>query len=102
VLAGGGLASILAGAGIGAATGGLIGALVGLGVPEEDARHFEEGFRAGGTLVTVDAGARTPQAVAILARHEVDLGPSGRTRFGDRRVKLDPAYAGPERRLVGV
>ena len=23
-------------------------------------------------------------------------------RFGDRRVKLDPAYAGPERRLVGV
>jgi hypothetical protein len=40
--------------------------------------------------------------VAILARHEVDLGPSGRTRFGDRRVKLDPAYAGPERRPVGV
>jgi hypothetical protein len=102
VLAGGVLASTLAGAGIGAATGGLLGALVGLGVPEEDAKHFDQGFRAGGTLVTVDAGPRTPEAVAILARHEVDLGPSGHARYGDRRVRLDPAYAGPERRLVGV
>ena len=102
VLAGGVLASTLAGVGIGAATGGLLGALIGLGVPEEDARHFDEGFRAGGTLVTVDAGSRTPEAVAILGRHEVNLGPSGHVRYGDRRVRLDPAYAGPERRLVGV
>ena len=102
VLAGGVLATTLAGAGIGAATGGLIGALIGLGVPEEDAAHFDRGLREGGTLVTVDAGARTPEALAILARHEVDLGPGGRARYGDRRVGLDPAYAGPERRLVGV
>jgi len=102
VLAGGVLGSTLAGAGIGAATGGLVGALIGLGVPEADARHFDQGFREGGTLVTVDAGARTPEAVAIMARHEVDLGPSGPARAGDRRVKLDPAYTGPERRLVGV
>ena len=102
VLAGGVLASTLAGVGIGAATGGLLGALVGLGVPEEDARHFDEAFRKGGILVTVDAGARTSEALAILARHEVDLGPGGRARYGDRRVRLDPAYAGPERRLVGV
>jgi hypothetical protein len=102
VLAGGVLASTLAGVGIGAATGGLLGALVGLGIPEEDARHFDRGFRQGGTLVTVDAGTRTPEALAILARHEVDLGPSGFARYGDRRVRMDPAYAGPERRLVGV
>ncbi len=102
VLAGGVLASTLAGAGIGAATGGLLGALVGLGVPEDDARHFDQRFREGGTLVTVDAGARTPEAIALLGRHEVDLGPSGALRYGDRRVALDPAYAGPERRLVGV
>jgi hypothetical protein len=102
VLAGGVLASTLAGVGIGAATGGLLGALMGLGVPEADAKHFDQGFREGGTLVTVDAGARTPEALAILARHEVDLGPSGYSRYGDRRVRLDPAYAGPERRLVGV
>lgn len=102
VVAGGVLASTLAGLGIGAATGGILGALSGLGVPEEDARHFDRGFREGGTLVTVAAGARTPEALAILARHEVDLGPGGAVRYGDRRVGLDPAYAGPERRLVGV
>jgi hypothetical protein len=102
VLAGGVLASTLAGAGIGAATGGLLGALIGLGVPEEDARHFDRAFREGGTLVTVDAGARTPEALAILARHEVDLGPGGHARYGERRMGLDPAYTGPERRLVGA
>jgi hypothetical protein len=102
VLAGGVLGTTLAGVGIGAATGGLLGALIGLGVPEEDAKHFDRGFREGGILVTVDAGARTPEALGILARHEVDLGPSGAARYGDRRVRLDPAYAGPERRLVGV
>lgn len=102
VLAGGVLTSTLAGFGIGAATGGLLGALIGLGVPEEDARHFDQRFRDGGTLVTVDAGVRTREAVAILARHEVDLGPSGYARYGDRRVGSDPTYAGPERRLVGV
>ena len=88
VLAGGVLASTLAGVGIGAATGGLLGALMGLGVPEEDAKHFDRGFREGGTLVTVDAGARTPEALAILSRHEVDLGPSGYTRYGERRIGL--------------
>lgn len=125
VLVGGVLASMVAGAGIGAATGGLLGALVALGVPEEDARHFDGGLRSGGTLVTVDAGARTPEALAILQRHEVDFGPSGALRFDgldwsardnstpaaaapsayageERRVFLDPGYLGPERRLVGA
>jgi len=125
VVVGGLLASTLAGAGIGAATGGLLGVLVALGVPEEDARHFDGGLRSGGTLVTVDAGARTPEALAILQRHEVDFGPSGALRFDgldwsardnstpaaaapkayageERRVFLDPMYSGPERRAVGV
>jgi hypothetical protein len=125
VVVGGVLASTLAGAGIGAATGGLLGALVALGVPEEDARHFDAGLRSGGTLVTVDAGARTPEALAILQRHEVDFGPMGARRFDgldwsardnstpaaaapsayageERRVFFDPGYSGPERRLIGA
>jgi hypothetical protein len=125
VVVGGLLASTLTGAGIGAATGGLLGVLVALGVPEEDARHFDGGLRSGGTLVTVDAGARTPEALAILQRHEVDFGPSGALRFDgldwsardnstpaaaapsayageERRVFRDPTYSGPERREVGV
>lgn len=121
IVVGGVLASTLTGVGIGAATGGIIGALVALGVPEVDARHFDEGLRSGRTLVTVDAGARTAEALMILDRHGMDFGPSGASRYesdvktGDevaservryrgkeRRTTQDPKYAGPERRLVGV
>ena len=82
VVVAGVLASTLTGAGVGAATGGLIGALIGLGVPEQDAQHFDRGLRSGGVLVTVEAGARTGEALAIFDRHETDLGPSGRARYG--------------------
>lgn len=113
IVVGGVLESVLVGAGAGAATGGIIGALVGLGVPEEDARHFDAGFREGGTLVTVDAGTRVNDAERILGSRNADLGPTwGRastlagstsaTRTTERRRFQDPAYAGPERRLVGV
>jgi uncharacterized protein (TIGR02271 family) len=78
IIAGGTLASTLAGAGIGAATGGLIGALAGMGVPEEDARHFDQGFQAGGTLVTVDAGSRAAEARDCLYESGADLGALGR------------------------
>jgi hypothetical protein len=100
IVLGGVLTSTLTGAGIGAATGGLIGGLVGMGVPEEDARYFDEGLRAGGTLVTVNAGPRTKEALAILERHRPDFGP--RRPAVERRVRADPAYAGPERRLAGA
>jgi hypothetical protein len=109
VVVGGVLASTLMGMGIGAATGGLIGALVGMGVPEEEAKYFDAGFREGGTLVTVNAGDATPEAVAILQRHGADLGPSQKKQFDrsgyageERRQRQDVSYSGPERRLVGV
>jgi hypothetical protein len=97
VLVGGVLASLL-GAGVGAATGGLIGALIDFGVHQTDAQHFEAGLRAGGALVTVNAGSRTPEALTILQRHEADLGPRG----GERRIGRDEGYTGPERRLASV
>jgi uncharacterized protein (TIGR02271 family) len=78
IIAGGTLASTLAGAGIGAAAGGLIGALAGMGVPEEDARHFDKGFQAGGTLVTVNAGSRAAEARECLYESGADLGSMGR------------------------
>jgi uncharacterized protein (TIGR02271 family) len=78
IIAGGTLASTLAGAGIGAAAGGLLGALVGMGIPEEDAKHFDEGFQAGGTLVTVDAGRRAEEARSCLYESGADLGSMGR------------------------
>jgi hypothetical protein len=66
----------VAGAGIGAAAGGVLGALAGLGMPESEARYFETGFRAGGVLVTVEAGARVLEAMAILDRSGADTGPA--------------------------
>lgn len=100
IVIGGVLASALTGAGVGAAAGGLVGALVSLGIPEADARHFDEGVRSGAVLVTVRAGRRTEAALALLRRHDVDPGPSARRGPDDRRRAADPAYRGPERRLV--
>ena len=131
IIAGGTLASTLAGAGIGAAAGGLLGALVGMGIPEEDAKHFDEGFRAGGTLVTVNAGNRADEARICLFESGADLGPtrarmstgadpadrmagersvvessysegSEPWRGNERRYRHDSSYSGPERRVAQV
>lgn len=69
VIAGGALAAILASTGVGAAIGGIAGALIGLGVPEEEASYYESEFKAGRTLVTVKAENRYNEALAILRRH---------------------------------
>jgi uncharacterized protein (TIGR02271 family) len=69
VIAGGLLASVLASAAGGAAAAGIIGALIGLGIPEEDARYYEEEFKAGRTLVTVKANGRYDEALAVIRRH---------------------------------
>jgi hypothetical protein len=106
IVVGGVLASTLAGAGIGAATGGIIGALVGMGVPEADAQHFDAGLRSGRTLVAVSAGNRTDEALAILDRHGMDFGPSGRARYTPRETAAvsDAAEAGTpgDPRLAGL
>src|SRR5262245_2840887 len=60
------------GAGIGAAAGGLVGVLVGMGIPEEEARHFERGFGAQEALVTVKAGVRVAEALAIMEMNNAD------------------------------
>jgi len=67
-------ATAVAGAGIGAAAGGIVGGLVGLGIPETEAKYFDEGFRKGHVLVTVNAGTRVNDAVEILRQYNGDLG----------------------------
>jgi hypothetical protein len=54
------------------------------------------GQREGGMVVTIHAADRSSQAAHILQAHDADFGPQ------NRRVRNDPHYAGPERRLVGV
>jgi len=67
VLAAGPLISGLVGAGAGAVAGGMMGALVDAGVPEEDAKLYEEGIRRGGTVLMVRADNNiAPQAAKIM------------------------------------
>jgi uncharacterized protein (TIGR02271 family) len=67
IIAGGLLAGLLGGAAVGAATGGLLGALTGsMGVPEDEARYYDEEFKSGRTLVTVRADGRYDEAQRIL------------------------------------
>jgi uncharacterized protein (TIGR02271 family) len=99
IIAGGTLASTLAGAGIGAAAGGLLGALVGMGVPEEDARHFDQGFRAGGTLVTVNAGNRIEDAQTCLYESGADLGSQARGMHTSARAERTPGSTEADQRI---
>lgn len=63
------LGTILSNAAAGAAIAGVAGALIGFGIPEEDARYYESEVRAGRYLVTVDANGRASEAWAVMNRH---------------------------------
>jgi hypothetical protein len=68
VLALGTLGTILVNAAGGAALAGIAGALVGWGIPEEDAKYYEGEVKAGRYLVTVDTGGRA-DAAGVITRH---------------------------------
>jgi hypothetical protein len=69
VLALGTLGTILVNAAGGAAAAGIVGALVGWGIPEEDAKYYESEVQAGRYLVTVDRGTRSDDPRAVFTRH---------------------------------
>ena len=92
IAVGGVLALGLAGGGVGGATGGIPGALMALGVPEAAARHFDRQLRNGAVLVAVEAGDRLAEALVILGRHDVDLGP-----IREERVLARPSALAGER-----
>jgi len=54
-IAAGPIMAALAGAAVGAAAGGLTGALVGMGIPEYEAKQYDGKIRAGNVLISVHA-----------------------------------------------
>ncbi len=60
------LEAVLGGALAGIIVGGVLGWLIGLSVPEEEARYYLQEFRAGHSIVTVRAGDRRRLARDIL------------------------------------
>lgn len=67
----GGILVTVFSAALGAMAGSFLGAFAAIGVPEEQARHYEEEFKAGRTIVTVKTEDRQQDALAILYRNGV-------------------------------
>ena len=69
-IAAGPILSALAGAGVGGTVGGIAGALMGMGIPEYEAKRYEGRVKDGGILLSVhsDDSDWTRRAKAILRR----------------------------------
>ena len=67
-IAGGYLATILTTAGASAAAGGILGGLAGMFGDEDEGKFYEEEFRAGRPVMTVNAGDREEEAREIFRR----------------------------------
>jgi len=85
VLALGTLGTILVNAAGGAAIAGLTGALIGWGIPEEDAAFYENEVKSGRYLVTVEANGRALEAREALHKR------GGYDRAGWTAVRADRA-----------
>ena len=110
-LAAGPLATTLVGAGAGGVAGGLLGALVGAGIPEDEAHHYAEGVRRGGTLLMVEApDERANEAAAILDSHaavdiesrQADWRSRGWERHEHEAEPLDERQLASERERVEI
>jgi hypothetical protein len=79
-IAAGPIMAALSGAAVGAAAGGLTGALVGMGIPELEAKQYEGKIREGNILISVhtDDGEELDRAKEILKRADArDISSSG-------------------------
>jgi hypothetical protein len=68
-IAGGTLGILLSSAAAGAAAAGIGGALVGLGIPDDDAKYYEGEFKAGRTIVTVQGEPNDNRAEGFLTQY---------------------------------
>ena len=50
--------------------GTIVGGLIGLGVPEDDASYYESEVHAGRYVVTVNAGNRVAEVKSLFARYQ--------------------------------
>ena len=69
-IAAGPIMGLLAGAGAGGAVGGVAGALIGMGIPEYEAKRYEGRVKSGGILLSVhcDSSEWVKRGKQILAR----------------------------------
>lgn len=74
LIAAGPILAALSGAAIGAAAGGLTGALIGMGIPEYEAKRYEGKVRSGNVLISVhtDDGEQAGRARQIFEQNNAE------------------------------
>lgn len=87
ILVAGPIAAAIAGGAVGLAGGGLLGALVGAGIPEQEARYYEQELERGGILVSV---AVESERAASLARSILDRTGARSTRAEQPEAEIAP------------
>jgi hypothetical protein len=93
-IAGGTLAAMLSSAVAGAATVGLAGGLIGIGMSKDEADYYQSEFQSGRTLVTVDAAGREVEARQVFSAlgaydMETRLNPTQTTRTSNASSRDD-------------
>jgi hypothetical protein len=91
VLSAGMLAMFFGYAGAGAAVGGIIGAMTGLGYSQDEARYYQQKFNEGKAIVAVRPGPRWQEASEILRRH----GGYDLQRFGESPIETKGIFSEP-------
>jgi hypothetical protein len=90
-IAAGPIMAALAGAGVGGAVGGIAGALIGMGIPEYEAKRFEGRVKDGGILLSVHSENSdwTKRAKEILKRTGAqDISSSGEAGSDDKSEEI--------------
>lgn len=73
-IAAGPIMAALSGAAIGTATGGIVGALIGMGIPEFEAKRYDAKIREGNILISVHTDDSKQRGVAkeVFERHNAE------------------------------
>ncbi len=104
VVAAGWLIPTIIGAAVGASGGGIVGALIGTGVSEEQAHVYAETVRRGGAIITVRADtSQLPVIEPILARRAVNPEAKSTLYRSTGWQEFDenaPPYVAPTERVV--
>ena len=91
-IAAGPIMAALAGAGVGGTVGGIAGALVGMGIPEYEAKRYEGRVKDGGILLSVhsDNSDWTKRAKMIMeATGAQDISSTSEASSGDVNVNKE-------------
>ncbi len=90
-VAAGPIMAALGGAAVGASAGGLTGALIGLGMPELEAKQYDKKIRGGNILLSVhtEDGDERKKAGDIFKRHNAsDISTAGEESVGRKQAAI--------------